>query len=1503
MQQTHFSRLLAHPHGTFGSRSALGRFFCSITLLGMLVMAALPTLAAHAQDVETQTPPAVTIQPTAAETTADPSGAPTDAPAATQVETQVIASLQSQTPPASTQAPAALTQAPAAATTEETNTPPVVPTTPVDTATASPAKLQSNPLCQSGEKTADIKLDGVTLSVCAPFLPGDFVTPDPSSSDQIATAATLNPYQEFSITAVAYGLKVSTETLPTAAAGLAGQYLQDLKDARIAQGGQVTTGPDATIFGSPVSSIASLVSLKIHGDNPSSVVIVEWVADAGKRLWIIRYSQEVVKANQPVESIIKAMIQPLANVIVSSKDITGPSTSAKYFAAPNPPPPGAGIIAQAAGDLPFPSWWSGDCDKGHYSASYALGGIYKGVKACGPTGDYNNPVVHFAPGLWGELEWQCVELSMRFMYLAYGILPYSGNGKDVVWNYTPQSTDKVHLKKISNDTKGAHPQAGDVLSYGTSSTYGHTSVVSGSNVDSNGNGTINVIEQNVSNPSNGMETLTVTNWHVSAWMLITGWLTPGNNPVPTLSSISSSPSSTITSAMAGTQGLAMIAYGSNFMGSSVIRWNGASLLTGFVSGNELIAAVPNNLITSGSTAKVTVYTPSPGGGTSSAMVFTINNPVPALSGLSPSTAWIGGSGFTLTVSGSNFVSTSKVLWNGSALSTNYVSGTQLTASVPSSDLTATGAVNITVSNPAPAGGTSGAQTFTVNYRLPTLTSISPTSALADSGNLTLTVKGTNFVPVSVVRWNGANLTTTYSSGTKLTALIPAADLLQSAVIPITVFNPSPGGGTTSAMNFTITNPVPSMSGLSPDHITAGTGTFTLTVNGKNFVPSSIVRWNGIDLTTNSASPTQLTAQVTAQLAANPGWMNITVFNPAPAGGAAGPLTFKVASQTPGVCVAAKTISLGESDSSSNSANGSTNNIDTYPIVSWDMHGPEYTYQFTTAQPATVALNLWDRTVNLQAFVIDGGSGSCSAANALADGSKIVFNAQANHTYYFVVDGYQGATGSYRMTVNAFAPSNGSNIQTARPVFQWPPIEGAKSYTLQVSSSSSFANLLLNTSTSNTSYAVGTALAANHQFYWRVKTNSGSYIYMPKGYLSFQTGNPPSVPKLSSPPANGLVTSYTNLLLDWSDSSLPSGVSLTQYQLQVSAIDTTFATTVIDTTTSQSNYLMSSLTANTKYYWRIQALGSNGSFSNWTSAGSFRVAMLPPSLASPANTTSSVMTTFRPSFSWKPVDGAGSYTIQISTSQTISSTLVNDSASAAITNGTVSYTLRSDLPLNKVLYWRVRAEGSNGPGLWSDIWTFTSANPPSTPNLLSPPAQELVTSYTPLLDWSDSSLPSGVTLQDYWVQVSATDKYFTTTVIDTTTTQSNYPINTALTPNVKYYWRVQALGSNGHSSDWANWRSFRTAITPTSLSSPANDATLTTRLPTFQWGSVTGASSYTLQVSSSSSFSSSILNKTVTGSSYTPSTSLPAHSTLYGRVQVNATNGPSLWSATNTFNTP
>ena len=76
---------------------------------------------------------------------------------------------------------------------------------------------------------------------------------------------------------------------------------------------------------------------------------------------------------------------------------------------------------------------------------------------------------------------------------------------------------------------------------------------------------------------------------------------------------------------------------------------------------------------------------------------------------------------------------------------------------------------------------------------------------AGSRELTVTVTGSKFISSSVVRWGGGARTTTYVSSTKLTAAITPGDLASAGSAAVTVFNPSPGGGTSGSLSFGITS--------------------------------------------------------------------------------------------------------------------------------------------------------------------------------------------------------------------------------------------------------------------------------------------------------------------------------------------------------------------------------------------------------------------------------------------------------------------------------------------------------------------------------------------------------------------------------------------------------------------------------------------------------------------------------------------------------------------------
>ncbi len=185
-----------------------------------------------------------------------------------------------------------------------------------------------------------------------------------------------------------------------------------------------------------------------------------------------------------------------------------------------------------------PGWWQGGtCDPTNYPGSHPLGASWHGLVACGPgptQGGSDHPVSFF-PGAWGEFEWECVELSMRWMYLAWGVNPYPANGWDVVRNYdlandrAEYNPNGPQLVVVENGTLGAVPQPGDVISVARTpqNIYGHTAVVTANAVDAQGNGTITIIQQNGGSGNDGWATYPVNDWvvgdDVSAWLHNPAW--------------------------------------------------------------------------------------------------------------------------------------------------------------------------------------------------------------------------------------------------------------------------------------------------------------------------------------------------------------------------------------------------------------------------------------------------------------------------------------------------------------------------------------------------------------------------------------------------------------------------------------------------------------------------------------------------------------------------------------------------------------------------------------------------------------------------------------------------------------------------------------------------------------------------------------------------------------------------------------------------------------------
>jgi hypothetical protein len=256
---------------------------------------------------------------------------------------------------------------------------------------------------------------------------------------------------------------------------------------------------------------------------------------------------------------------------------------------------------------------------------------------------------------------------------------------------------------------------------------------------------------------------------------------------PTFSLTSISPSTIA----AGSLDFSLAATGVGFVTGDVITLNGAMATTMFDSATQLHATVPAADVAAPGTIAVAVQNANKN--TTNTLPLTVSGAFvgkpPTLTSLSPNTAYAGSAAFTLTANGTGFVSGSQIVWNGTALTTTFVSATQVSASVAASFMTLVGTENVAVLNPDNTISNTLPFKLTVSpATTPTLVSISPTKAAVESPGFTLTLNGMNFAPGCVTYFGNNALPTTVVSETQLTAQVPASDLTAVAQVPVTAKN-------------------------------------------------------------------------------------------------------------------------------------------------------------------------------------------------------------------------------------------------------------------------------------------------------------------------------------------------------------------------------------------------------------------------------------------------------------------------------------------------------------------------------------------------------------------------------------------------------------------------------------------------------------------------------------------------------------------------------------------
>ena len=371
------------------------------------------------------------------------------------------------------------------------------------------------------------------------------------------------------------------------------------------------------------------------------------------------------------------------------------------------------------------------------------------------------------------------------------------------------------------------------------------------------------------------------------------------NPVPKLTNLS--PIST----MVNTTGLTLTITGNGFLPSTTVSFGDLSGLvpvTGTLTPTQLQVIIPDSALITARQVAVSVISPGPGGGLSNTLTFSVTNPAPKLTSLSPTSTSINTTGLTLTLNGTGFVAGTTISFGGVTGLTpiaGTLTATQLKVAIPDSALNTGGFITVTVSNPAPGGGTSNGLTFSVLNPVPVLTSLSPTSTSINTAGLTLTLQGGGFDSATRVNFGSVSGLVPIPgslTATQLQVVIPDSALNTGRVVNVTVSNPAPGGGTSNGLTFSVLNPLPVLTSLSPASTPVNTTGLTLTITGGGFVVGTRVSFGtttGLTPLNGTLTATQFQVRIPDSALTTVGPVNVTVSNPTPGGGTSNAVVFTI----------------------------------------------------------------------------------------------------------------------------------------------------------------------------------------------------------------------------------------------------------------------------------------------------------------------------------------------------------------------------------------------------------------------------------------------------------------------------------------------------------------------------------------------------------------------------------------------------------------------------------
>ncbi|MFO0676906.1 MAG: IPT/TIG domain-containing protein [Polyangiaceae bacterium] len=195
----------------------------------------------------------------------------------------------------------------------------------------------------------------------------------------------------------------------------------------------------------------------------------------------------------------------------------------------------------------------------------------------------------------------------------------------------------------------------------------------------------------------------------------------------------------------------------------------------------------------------------------------------------------------------------------------------------------------------PDGGAPRSDSGAEAGAVPTLATVTPAAAFATDPAATLVVTGSGFEGSSVLLFDGTPVTTTFVDASTLRADVPASALTVPKKVALTVRG---SGGTSSPLAFFVSDVV--LNSVTPSTLATGSGTSTITLDGKGFASDTTFWFDDSKLASNLGNDRTASAILGSAMLATAGTHRISARGRAFDAGAdfASSVTLKVETPTP-----------------------------------------------------------------------------------------------------------------------------------------------------------------------------------------------------------------------------------------------------------------------------------------------------------------------------------------------------------------------------------------------------------------------------------------------------------------------------------------------------------------------------------------------------------------------------------------------------------------------------